>query len=272
MKRGQSLVEFGLIAPVLILLAMAAWDGGSAVREQLVLQQAARDGARAAATAYGGASQSLIQDAVLASASDLPALANTGGYLTVTSTAASVTVRVQYLHVLITPVLRQLWARGTGTLMLSASATFYVPQQTPVPPRIVPSTPIPTPTPSPSICARRVSIVPLSNNTGYYVSLQLTASSVITATWSINQGAGGQIELFLYWGTPFANQADPSNSTPPSNPLASSSANSNQSTLVTLVSPQSEPAGTYTAYFFKRGTGLSESSIGSLAYNSGNCT
>jgi len=73
-----------------------------------------RDGARAGATAYGGAQPSIIQDAVLASATDLPALANTSGYLRVTSDSQSITVHVQYSHVLITPVLRQLWSGGRG--------------------------------------------------------------------------------------------------------------------------------------------------------------
>ena len=45
-SRGQSLVELALVAPILILLAMSVWDGGSVLREQVVLQQAARDGER----------------------------------------------------------------------------------------------------------------------------------------------------------------------------------------------------------------------------------
>ena len=62
---GQSLVELALVAPIVIMLAMLAWDGGSVLREQVVLQQAARDGARVAATAYTpGAPQSLVTDAV----------------------------------------------------------------------------------------------------------------------------------------------------------------------------------------------------------------
>ena len=147
---GQSLVEFALIAPIVILLAMSAWDGGSVLREQVVLQQAARDGARAAATSYGGASPSIVQDAVLASAADLPALRYTPGYFNLTSDSQSVTVRLTYAHSLITPVLRQLWGGGQGTVSLSASATFYLPQQTPVPAVITPSTPVPTATPSPA--------------------------------------------------------------------------------------------------------------------------
>ena len=146
---AQSLVEFALIAPIIILLAMATWDGGSVLREQVVLQQAARDGARVAATSYGGATSSIVQDAVLASAADLPSLRNTPSYFTLSSDSQSVTVRLAYAHALITPVLRQLW--GGGTLTLSASATFYLPKQTPVPAVITPSTPVPTATPTPTL-------------------------------------------------------------------------------------------------------------------------
>lgn len=148
--RAQSLVEFALIAPIVILLAMGAWDGGSVLREQVVLQQAARDGARVAATSYGGATSSVVQDAVLASAADLPTLRNSPGFFNLSSDAQSVTVQLTYAHSLITPVLRQLWGGGQGAVMLSASASFYLPRQTPVPSVITPSTPVPTATPSPT--------------------------------------------------------------------------------------------------------------------------
>ncbi len=276
------------------MLAMAVWDGGSALREQVVLQQAARDGARAGATAYGGAQQAVIQDAVLASAFDLPSLSSTPNYLTVSSDAQSVTVRLQYAHSLVTPVLRQLWGGGRGTLMLSASATFYVPQMTPTPGTVVPSTPIPSATPTPTItatptptvtptatatptpgltlCTREFTISPLGNNTGYYVTLQLTAPSLISAGWSIDpQRVGGQIELDLYPGTPLRGQPEPTSLAPPPNPIASSSTNSNAGAVVAIVSPQTEPAGTYTVYFFKRGPGLDDSSNGGLGYASGTC-
>src|SRR5579871_5681088 len=132
---------------------MAAWDGGSVLREQVVLQQAARDGARAAATAYGpsGAPIGVVQDAVRASAADLAALPSTPGYLTVTyPDAQSVSVRLQYAHTLNTPVLRQVWGGSSGTVLLTASATFYLPPLTPTPASIVLSTPLPTATATPT--------------------------------------------------------------------------------------------------------------------------
>ena len=409
--RAQSLVEFALIAPVVILLAMAAWDGGSVLREQVVLQQAARDGARVAATTYGGATSTIVQDAVVASAADLPALLTTPGFFSLTSDAQSVTVRLVYAHSLVTPVLRQLWGGSQGTVVLSANSTFYLPQQTPVPAVITPSTPVPTPTPSPaatatpsatptplptatststptltptpsatptltptstptptltptltptpsstptqtptatptrtptptftptptstltqtpsptpsptltptltptpsptltptltptpsptptstssptasptptptvtptatatplpSLCNQDFDVPPLSDSTGYYVSLQLTGTSLIGAGWSVSEQAGGQIQLFLYAGNPFSGLTNPTATDPPANPLASNSANLNQSNAVAVVS--SQPTGMYTVYFFKRGVGLTQPSEATIAYLSQIC-
>src|SRR5439155_5336026 len=119
------------------------WDGGSVLREQVVLQQAARDGARVAATGYGTAvPDTTVSDAVLASAADLPALQNTPGFLTITRDPQSVRVQLRYAHGLITPILRYVWGGGQATLMLQASATFYLAQLTPVPSPVVLSTPI----------------------------------------------------------------------------------------------------------------------------------
>jgi Flp pilus assembly protein TadG len=297
-RRAQSLVEFALIAPVLILLAMAAWDGGSVLREQVVLQQAARDGARVAATSYKpGASLATVEDAVLASASDLPALRNTPGFLSLSfPDAQSVQVQLHYSHALITPVLRQLWGGGSGMLTLSASATFYLPQQTPVPATIVPSTPLPTatptPTPSPTStptpaatatptvtktpaatatpsllpCERAITVPPLNNNTGYYVTLQLTQSSVITTTWTTAEEAGGQLDLFIYADSPFNDQPNPTSFVPSASPLAAATGRPTVSTSV------STSAGSYAVYFYKEGVGLGLSSAATISYQSATCS
>jgi hypothetical protein len=91
-----------------------------------------------------------VTSAVLASARDLPALSAAPGYLSITyPDTQSVQVRLTYGHSLITPVLRQLWGNGSGTLFLQATATFYLPQLTPVPATVV----IPTPTLTPTIAA-----------------------------------------------------------------------------------------------------------------------
>ncbi|HEY3058587.1 MAG TPA: TadE family protein, partial [Chloroflexota bacterium] len=151
---AQSLVELALVAPLLIVLAMLAWDGGSVLREQIILQQAARDAARVAATQYWPRTpaqqdglDAAVRQAALESARDLPGLAGTANYLTLSypDGGQSVTVALAYNHALLTPVLRNAWGGAGGAVRMTASATFFVPQLTPVPATIVPSTPLPTP-------------------------------------------------------------------------------------------------------------------------------
>jgi Flp pilus assembly protein TadG len=307
-RRAQSLVEFALIAPILILLAMAVWDGGSALREQVVLQQAARDGARVATTSYGGAQQSVVQDAVLTSATDLPTLSATANYLTITSDPQSVTVRLQYAHQLITPVLRQLWSGGRGTLMLSASATFYLPQMTPTPGAVVPSTPIPSVTPTPTFtptltpvpsasatqtpsgptatptatrtptgtptvtptatptlpnpCSVTLSIPALANNTGYWCTLRFSVSSEILANWQDSGEPNNQLPI--YQNTPFAGQSDPNTSAPPNGAIGTIY-RAPDGSLWGATNGCVQP-GTYTVYFFNRGSAFPASSGSVAAY------
>jgi TadE-like protein len=296
-RRGQSLVELALVAPILILLAMAAWDGGSALREQVVLQQAARDGARVAATAYGaGLPSSTVTNAVLASARDLSALSSTPGYLTVSyPDAQSVRVQLRYAHPLVTPVLRQLW--GGGTLMLQASATFYVPQLTPVPATLPPTptptpsptpnatatviatlTPTPTPTPTPTVtptptppittCQVPVSIPALNNNSGYWVVIQVNVPSYIDVSWTL--GSRDNIELDVYTNTPtnpFAGQPNPTTITPPPGELVGDRANTDRLEVRTT---QSNLTGSFTVYFYKQGAGL-PATTGTFEYQSRTC-
>ena len=312
---AQSIVEFALIAPLLILLAMAAWDGGSALREQIVLQQAARDGARAGATVFGGAGAAVVDAAVTASAADLPAL--TPQMVTITSAPdpQSITVSLRYPHALITPVLRQVWG---GTLMLSASATFFVPQVTPTPGSIVPSTATATPTgtatptatatptvaattsptptltpsptstptltptptstptltPTPTITPTATPVIPnpcsaipdsqplpaLTNNSGYWCSVRLTIASIISANWQDNFDQNNQIVIYASNPGPFVGQPDPTTLDP--NKITATNLSTqfraNNGVLrgdtATCVQP-----GTYSVYFFNRGTAASAS-------------
>jgi TadE-like protein len=275
-SRAQSLVELALIAPIVILLAMSVWDGGSVLREQVVLQQAARDGARAAAIAYGGASLTVVQDAVLASAAaELPGLPNTPGYLSVNYNSPdpqSVQVRLQYAHMLVTPVLRQLWGSSQGTVMLSASATFYLPQLTQVPATIVPSTPIPTATPTPTLtptptvtpsptatatptppgpCIRPFTFPSMAATTGYSVTLHLTATSDITAVWFSDSGEASSLSITLYRGA--------------TSVLATSG------TGAAFLTAVGETMGTYTLVF-STADGLTRPSTVIIGYQSGNCS
>jgi hypothetical protein len=301
--RGQSLVELALIAPIVIVLAMAAWDGGSLLREQIVLEQAARDGARVAATAYGATvTTATIQAAVLASAGDLPALSTTPGFLTVAyPNGTSVQVSLRYSHALVTPVLRQLW--GGGAVTLQSSAVFYLPHLTPVPVVVTPSTATPTPTPTPTrtptpaltptatathtatptltptpsptptatpppvtICSRSFTIPPMSNNLGYWITFEVTTTTPIAALWELNSNGSNNIEVDIYAGTPFSG-ANPNTSSPPPGEIAGKRDNNDH----VLVISGSRAPGTYTAYFFDRGSRLDEDSEATISYLSAPC-
>ncbi|HEY0581748.1 MAG TPA: hypothetical protein VGE94_06160, partial [Chloroflexota bacterium] len=222
------------------------------LREQVVLQQAARAGARVAATGYGtSVASSVVSNAVLASAGDLPALSSTPGYVTISyPDAQSVRVQVRYDHALITPVLRQVWGNGTGIVALQASATFYAPQLTPVPATVVPSTATPTPvpptatpvpptatpvpptatpivptatptisrlcTPSPSI-----QLLPaLPTGYGFWCTLTVTTTSYVMVQWDDQADPNNAIGVYSTSPDPFLGRGDPVQLAPPSNNLA----------------------------------------------------
>jgi Flp pilus assembly protein TadG len=264
---GQSLVELALVAPVLIVLAMVAWDGGGLLREQVILQQAARDGARVAATTWSpGESDAVVALAAQQSAADLP-----GVVTTVDRPAAdSVRVSLTYDHGLMTPVLRGLWG---GSVRLRASATFFVPQLTPTPPAVVLSTliptatstsvalptstptvtPTPTATPIPIITCE-VDIPPRGNNEGWPVIIQTAASAPITATWTLAPGDRNNIELSVLEFFP-------------RDEIASERRNANS---VTVTTP-AVPADFYVVFFYNQGSGLNYWTSGTIQFVGTRC-
>jgi Flp pilus assembly protein TadG len=161
--RGQSLVEFALLTPLCILMVMAVWDGGGVLRQQVVLQQAARDGARLAAT--GSAPLTAVplcptSTIVPANSPVSMAVSSSAGELSPVITSAcypdstSIRVTASYVYALVTPVLGRVWedTAGSGKKTLSASATFYLPpaRATAIPPPPTPTrSPTPTLTPTP---------------------------------------------------------------------------------------------------------------------------
>jgi hypothetical protein len=289
--RGQSLVEFGLVAPILLLLAIAVWDGGSVLREQVILEQAARDGARVAASDYGEVPLDVVAEAVRLSAADLPGVTPTVEYR-----AGEVEVRLTYDHALYTPVLRNLWGGSSGAVRLTASAVFFVPQLTPVPGTIVPSTPIPTATPTstptstpvpPTATPTRTPTVVVGAPTATRTPTP-TATRTPTPTWTptvtpsptatpqvrvcwvsftvpfLDNNRGWYYTFTTDTTTPiWANwshvgrngndQLSIRAGAPPGTVIASDSASANGDTSIDAVTTQWVPAGTYTLYFFNRG-------------------
>lgn len=77
-NRGQALVEFALVLPVLLLLIVGSMEFGLIIHKYMVVAEAAREGARSAAV---GGSNATVTSVVTAAASQIP-----GDQLTITVT------------------------------------------------------------------------------------------------------------------------------------------------------------------------------------------
>jgi Flp pilus assembly protein TadG len=98
---GQSLVEFALVVPLFLLIAMATVDFGWALRSWISATNAAREGARLGVT---GASESAIEARVVDSAPDLLDSSDVSVTNAQGQTGEDLTVTVQFDHHYITPL------------------------------------------------------------------------------------------------------------------------------------------------------------------------
>lgn len=119
-RSGQSLVEFALILPFLLLIILGTFDLGRAVYSQTVISNAAREGAR-----YGiipGRTTDQIKDAAIATAIGVTlershiAVAINGG-------AETITVNISYPLAPLTPMIGVFFG-PSGNLTLTSSATM----------------------------------------------------------------------------------------------------------------------------------------------------
>lgn len=69
-NRGQALVEFALVLPVLLLLIVGSMEFGLIIHRYMAVAEAAREGARSAAV---GGSNATVTSVVTAAASQIPA-------------------------------------------------------------------------------------------------------------------------------------------------------------------------------------------------------
>lgn len=69
-NRGQALVEFALVLPVLLLLIIGSMEFGLIIHRYMLVAEAAREGARSAAV---GASDGVVTSIAQAAASQIPA-------------------------------------------------------------------------------------------------------------------------------------------------------------------------------------------------------
>lgn len=93
-NRGQTLVEFALILPVLLLLLVGTMDVGLLINQHMILSEAAREGARSAAL---GGSNDIVRDVVRTAARQMDT-----SQLVVTITPSDTRVRGESVTVSIT--------------------------------------------------------------------------------------------------------------------------------------------------------------------------
>ena len=110
-ERGASAVEFALVLPLLLMVALALVQVGLLVRDRLLVEAAARAGARTAAVE---ADRAAIADAVARSAPDLDAGALTVGVARVGTQGDPVTVTVGYTSAIRVPFIGWLITHGVA--------------------------------------------------------------------------------------------------------------------------------------------------------------
>lgn len=94
-EKGQALVEFALVAPLLLLLLFAIIQFGIAFKNSLTLTDAVRAGARAAIVSGPSGAAAAAKQAVLASAPNLDQT-QLGNGISVTVGTTDVTVNATY--------------------------------------------------------------------------------------------------------------------------------------------------------------------------------
>jgi Flp pilus assembly protein TadG len=118
--RGAVAVEFGLLAPFLILLVFGLMDFGWMFSRDMVVQNVARDAVRVASlegsytqvsdtiqtelASYGIASSQVSYSITCRNASGTSCANNASSYNSVATSGSSVKVRIEYTHDLMTPV------------------------------------------------------------------------------------------------------------------------------------------------------------------------
>ncbi len=124
-KRGQALVEFAIVIPVLLLVIVGIFDLGFAIYAQNMVSNAAVEGARTGIII--SKQDSDIIDRVHASApslSNLQITINPTSPRTVNDFGKPITVTVTYTYTPITPLIGQI-VTGSG-LPLKATATMNI--------------------------------------------------------------------------------------------------------------------------------------------------
>ena len=119
-QRGNGLVEFALVMPLVALIIVAIFDFGRGVYAYNAVANAAREGARYGVAAPTDDSGIIAKTRQMALGLDLADLT-----VTVTRpTADTIRVYVQYVFHLITPLMTEVLS-GSNTITLESTATMY---------------------------------------------------------------------------------------------------------------------------------------------------
>jgi Flp pilus assembly protein TadG len=110
-ETGTAAVEFALVLPIVLLVVLALVQTGLLVRDRLLVEAAARAGARAAAVADDG---SAIRSAAVAAAPSLDEGALSVSVDRAGSRGAPVTVAVRYASAVRVPFVEWLFGSSVG--------------------------------------------------------------------------------------------------------------------------------------------------------------
>jgi len=124
---GQAMVEFALVAPLLLMLVIGVFEFGRAWNDYQVITEAARAGARAAVVADAGVTQDSVVATIrhaLSRAGLNPSGANISltGWRAGTGTPASVTIQYPYSFVFLRPFMG--WTSEDAAITLSTAFTM----------------------------------------------------------------------------------------------------------------------------------------------------
>jgi Flp pilus assembly protein TadG len=126
-ERGDSLAEFALVLPVLLLILIAILDFGRAIYAYSVVAHSAREGARRGIILANDSNISPADEADIIAVAENAAVGLDRSQLQVTVPAPAeeetVEVLVRYTFDLVTPLIAE--ALGRTSLMLQSRATMY---------------------------------------------------------------------------------------------------------------------------------------------------
>lgn len=126
-ERGQALVEFALVLPILLILVVGIIEFGRAWNMHQIITDAAREGARKAAIADESVTQTQVENTVrtaLAGGRIDPSTATitTNGWGAATGDPATITVSVPYRFTFFGPIIE--WSTGESNITLKTAFTM----------------------------------------------------------------------------------------------------------------------------------------------------